>query len=163
MSGLRKPQGFILWDGEPAAGCPLCSGPRTQWVSQHRGTGSQKRPGQDEVLWSTTESDDGLEFPSSFCLVNGWEVYFLVFLFFLSFFLWRLNKCILESFSELMLRGFFITGTVTRDIANWFFCWGEITFHCVSGQKCPDDFFWNLIKSSVVIGLFTSLKVSFQG
>jgi len=119
--------------------------------------------------WNTLEHNRKRwrpEFWFYYCLVKGWEVYFLVsvlfFLLFVFFFflLRRPNKCVLESCSDLMLRGFFMTGTVTRDIAkaNWL-----ITFCCVSGQKCMDDFFWNLIKSIVIIGLFTSSKISFQG
>lgn len=78
MSGFRKLKCFILWNGVSAAGCPPCSGPRVQCMLQHRGMGSWKCPGQDEILWSATESNEDLKFWFSYCLVKWWEVYFPV-------------------------------------------------------------------------------------
>lgn len=134
---------FILQDGQPAAGCLPWSGPHVPSMSQHWGWGVWNALGKLEYLkvWSS-------------CLGKGWEV-------FLFCLLWWQNKCIQESFSELMLRGFFMTSTMTRHKAkaNW---GGEIAFPGVRGQEGSDDFFCNLIKSVIVMELFRSLKISFQ-
>lgn len=64
---------------------------------------------------------EDLKFWFSYCLGKVWEVYFLSFF----YLLWWQNKCILESFSELMLRGFFMTSTMTRDKAKGNWCFGS--------------------------------------
>lgn len=141
MPGFRKLKRFILREGECAAEWPLCSGPHVQCMSRHHGQRRRNCTGQDERLWGATESYKGLEPRFSSCLLKGWRFIFCACLFVCLEIFLRQHKHILETFSELMFRDFFTTGTVTRDIVkvNWFFG-GEKLHCCVGGQNALMNF-----------------------
>lgn len=74
--------------------------------------------GESEMPWANQNTLKGSSSDSVTAREKGERCF--CFLFYL---LWWQNKCILECFSELMLQGFFMTSTTTRDQAkaNWCF------------------------------------------